>query len=290
MRLRVFAILILPVLFYSCDKNPAAPDYQKEITVFGYIQGNASLDQDHAILVAYTQPISQSYDIDKAAIRNARVTLTEAGSQQSYELRENPAKPGFYYNDQLLIKPKATYTLSVRADGVEVTATTTVPPEIGLTTDLRADTVNYVHHKNLSREMPIFVEDENPEQVVLVDMFCNESWENAEYITPFHNHTKPDDQEEYDGGVNGEPRHIQGMGKYTDFTSANYPGQHVIDWYSSMLVFYGSYTMMVHAIDDNYHKHIYTENPDYNGGVHNGLGVFGSYYGQRYEMVVVKEE
>jgi len=257
-------IYLLATLFFDCTKSPSNPEYRKEITVFGYLWGNEVLDAEHAIFVGYTKPITDYYEFDEAVIQGAQVTVTEEQSGQVTLLVESPDKPGFYHHDSLMIDPKKTYHLKVVVEGIEVTASTTVPPDFGITTELKRDTMNRVQYKNLAREKPLFLECEDPEQIVLVDMYCNETFENAEYVSPFMEHTHPGDQDEYDGGTYGEPRHIQGMARIREFLSEWYPGEYVVDWYSTMIVFYGSNRMQVMAIDNNYHRFLYMEHPELN--------------------------
>ncbi|GAB4374113.1 MAG: hypothetical protein Kow0042_18450 [Calditrichia bacterium] len=283
----IFGVISL-FLVLSCDKSPDSPEYEKEITVFGYLWGSRPLNLDHAILIAYTQPIDQYYDLEKAAISNAEVTLMEVGSGKVFSLSDSPEKPGFYFNDSVLIRPKETYTLRVQVEGKSVTASTTVPPMLHLTTELRSDTVNAIFPKNISKQKPIFMQCESLEQIVLVDMYCNEEYQNAEYINPFFDQKYPNNREEYDGGRDGEPRHIMGMARLKEMVSDDFPGQYVIDWYSSMIVFYGSNTLQVLAIDDNYHKFIYTEHPERNGGIQGGIGVLGSVCGESFELMILK--
>ncbi|MDI6809390.1 MAG: DUF4249 family protein [Candidatus Eisenbacteria bacterium] len=284
----MLVVFALALLLPGCEKNPGAPDYQKEITVFGYLWGNDTLNAERAIMIAYTQPVLARYTLENAAIRGASVTLTETSTGRVYTLNESPQRPGFYFNDSLVVQPKTTYNLEVKADGKVVRASTTVPPVLKLTTVLNPDSVNSVYQKNLSREKPILLEGESPDQIVLVDMYCNESYRDAEYTESFGGSRHPRNEEEYDGGVNGEPRHIRAMAKLGEFVSDEYPGQYVVNWYSSMIVFYGSNTMQVLAIDDNYHKFLYTEHPVYSGGVKGGLGVFGSVCGKTYQLMVLK--
>lgn len=285
----LFAILFICLLI-ACDKNPSAPDYQQEITIFGYLWANETLNADHAIMMAYSQPVTSFYDNEKAAITGAKITLKDVTNNAvPYHLNDSPERPGFYFNDSLMIQPNTTYKLRVEVDGKVATATTTVPPELVASTKLSEDTINYVYRKNLGTKYPILLTCENDAQLVLVDMFCNESYDKAEYIYPFHEkHKYPDDQEEYDGGRNAEPRHIMAFAKLKDFASDDYQGQYVVFWYSSMIVFYGSNTLQVLAIDENYHKFIYSEHPEFNSGVKGGIGVLGSVYGKKYELMVLK--
>lgn len=290
MKKSIVIIFLFIAVFSGCEKNPGKPDYQKEITVFGYLWGNKNLTSEHAILIAYTQPITDSYDLEQAGIYGAEVTITEESSGTVFQLQNSSERPGFFFNENLNIKPKGTYHLRIEYDGKVVTSSTTVPPALVTETELRKDTVNYVSRKNLSKRKPIFLECENSEQLVMVDMFCNEEYQNAEYINPFHDsHKFPTDREEYDGGINGEPRHIQGIARIREFVTDDHPGRYVINFYSSMLVFYGSYKMQVIAIDDNYHNFIYREHPVYESGVNGGLGVFGSVCGDVFDLYVRKE-
>ncbi|MCI0512390.1 carboxypeptidase-like regulatory domain-containing protein [candidate division KSB1 bacterium] len=287
---KYFVLIVLSlVCLQGCEQNPSGPDYQKEVTIFGYLWGNEYLTAEHAILVAYTRPITEFYRLEDAGIQDAQVTLTNLNTGQVTILEDSVVRPGFYFNDRLLILPETSYRLEVRADGRLVTATTTVPANLKVTTRLRQDSVNAVYVENLSREMPVFIESSSPDQIVLVDLFCDESYTNAEYINPFNEKRKfPESQEEYDGGSNGEPRHIMGSARLKEFISPQYPGQYVIYWYSSMVVFYGAYTMQVTAIDGNYHRFLYQEHPEYSGGVQGGLGVLGSVCGATFKLKILK--
>ncbi len=287
-----YAMVILSLLLIvNCDKNPAKPDFQQEVNIYGFLWANEYLDLDHALMINYTLPIEAYYEIDNATISNVKVTLTDLSTNKIFQLQESADKPGFYFNDSVLIKPKTSYFLKVETADKIVTATTTVPPVLNLETELSADSVNYVYRNNLGYSKPIKLECENEEQIIYVDMFCNESWENAEYIYPFSPDSRfPQKREEYDGGVNGEPRHIQAFMKLRDLVTEDYPNQYVIYWYASMIVFYGSNTMQVLAIDDNYHRYLYQEHPVLSGGIEGGIGVFGSVSGEKYDLFVMKAD
>lgn len=275
----------------GCSKNPSQPEYQKEIMVFGYLQGNAPLDPSHAISIKYSQPLNAVYDNDHAAIRNAAVTLTNASTGSTWTLLDTDSLPGFYFNEELIIQPGTTYSLIIETEDETVTASTTVPPAISLTSDLRIDSVNDEIQKDLGYRKPIFVDcDECPDDLtILVDMFCDEPFDNAKYINPFFNQEKPMSQEEYDGGINGEPRHIQAMVAFQDLYSEEY-GRHTIFWYASMIVYYGRQTMQVLAIDNNYKNYMFDEHPVYSGGIQGGLGVFASMCGQTYRLNIIDND
>jgi hypothetical protein len=286
---RFIFVALLLFAFLTCSKNPNAPDYEKEIAVFGFLWGNKPMTAERAMMISYTQPIDAAYDLEQATIKNANVTISEVSTGKIYVL-DDAKKPGFYFNDSLIAKPKTEYFLKIEVDNKVVMARTSVPPLLNLVTDLQQGNVDSVYQDRLSFEQPIFVDCEDGEQIIIVDVYCNESWENAEYINPFWGQKKPGDAGEYGGqDGNSEPRHIVASAKFKDLFSLNFPGQYVIDWYASMIGFFGSYTMQVMAIDDNYYNFINkNEYPELQSGVQGGIGVFGSMCGEMYQLYILK--
>ncbi len=290
MVIKYLLMFLLIATFLNCGKNPNTPDYQKEVAVFGFLWGNKPMTADRAIMVAYTQPIDKTYDFSQAAIQDANVTITDINAGKIYLLKDSE-KPGFYFNNSLVPQPKMEYVLNIEVDGKIVTATTTLPPVLSIQTNLNPDRVDSMYHDDLSKNNPIFIDCENGEQILVVDLYCNESWENAEYINPFWGREKPEDAAEYAGDDgNSEPRHIIASAKFKDLLSFTpHPGKYVIDWYSSMIGFFGSYTMQVMAIDDNYYNFInINEYPELQSGVSGGIGVFGSACGETFQLYILK--
>ncbi|MCU0644997.1 MAG: hypothetical protein MUC94_12145, partial [bacterium] len=205
---RFIFVALLLFAFLTCSKNPNAPDYEKEIAVFGFLWGNKPMTAERAMMISYTQPIDAAYDLEQATIKNANVTISEVSTGKIYVL-DDAKKPGFYFNDSLIAKPKTEYFLKIEVDNKVVMARTSVPPLLNLVTDLQQGNVDSVYQDRLSFEQPIFVDCEDGEQIIIVDVYCNESWENAEYINPFWGQKKPGDAGEYGGqDGNSEPRHI----------------------------------------------------------------------------------
>lgn len=281
--------LLISVILWSCDQYPSSPLYQREIVVFGFLWGNKPMTADRAIMISYTQPIDQEYDADRAAIRNAHVSITEISSGKSYVLREGD-RPGYYFNESLIAIPRKAYRLKVEVDDRVVTAETTVPFDLDIQTDLKRGGIDSVYHEGLSVEKPIFVRCESERQIIIIDVYCLEPWQNAEYINPFWGKSKPSNAAEYGGqDGNSEPRHILASAKYRDLYSPNFPGLYVIDWYGSMIGFYGSYILQVLAIDENYYQFLNRkEYPELQSGVEGGVGVFGSVCGETFRLYIKK--
>jgi hypothetical protein len=88
---------------------------------------------DRAIIITYTQPIDKFYDLEQGVIKNANATITEISSGNIYILTDTE-RPGFYFNDSLIPKPKMEYLLKIEIDNKIATATTIVPPDLKIET------------------------------------------------------------------------------------------------------------------------------------------------------------
>ncbi len=287
---KIILPLFLVMILAGCEKDPAAPAYQREIVIYGFLWGNNYVTADRAISIKYSQPISELYNAKDAAVRNATVTITETAEGTVVPLFEDKANPGYYFNEQLFIQPGKRYQLDVVTNEKTASALTRVPSNALLLTELAGEDTTIVDEKNWGYNMPVVVRCDSSEQIFLTEMFCNEDFEDAEYIKPFHENQKyPQSREEYDGGVNGEPRRIQALVPYKDLFAPEF-GEHVIFWYASMIVFKGSYTLTVAAIDNNYHDYLTKEHPVYSGGISGGIGVFGSLVGSQYPLYVTGYE
>jgi len=287
-KITILFLFIALILTTGCEKNPAEPDFQKEITVFGYLYGNESLGPEHAIRILNTRPVTEHYDANEAAVTGADVSITRKSDGSVTKLNESAVQPGYYYNNSLLILPKETYELTVKVGDKVVTASTTVPADLVTESQLSTSSVNYEYRTNLGYDKPVLLQHENTEQLIMVEMYCNEPYNNAEYVTPFRDHKYPDDEDEYEGGGNGEPRRIWALVPIQDLVSGLYNNKPSVYWYSSMIVFFGSNTMHIMAIDDNMHYYMTMENPELSGGVNGGIGVFGSLCGTKYELFIKK--
>ncbi|MBN2103285.1 hypothetical protein JW835_04505 [bacterium] len=286
----ITVMLIILMTWAGCSKNPSGPDYQKEVMIYGYLWGNEPLNLEHAISIQYSQPLNEAYDTQKASIQGALVTLTDTLNEESWQLYDTDEAPGRYFNEDIIIRPETTYLLSVKVDDKTITASTTVPTGLTLVTELNPDTLNREYQDNLGYIKPIYVNCNCPDDLmIVVDMFCEEPWETAKYINPFFGYEKPESREEYDGGVNGEPRRIRAFVTYQDLKAADFENKHTIYWYASMIVFYGRQTMQVMAVDENYINYTFDEHPVYCGGIHGGLGVFASMCGDTFPLYIMEE-
>ncbi len=290
MRYVMFILMSLAILMSAigCDKNATAPEHQEEVAIFGFLWADQPLDSTKAILITRTEPITDFYEIEKAALTDTRVTIVDEARNITYTLSSSAHRPGYFYNPELVPESGKSYQLRVEWRDKIISARTKVPAKVTLVSELSRDQINIEQADDLGYRKPVRVYCDDPNQVILVDLFCDEPLENAEYINPFGGKAKPEEQEEYDQGRNAEPRHIKVTALYKDLVTDDYPGEHVVYWYASMLVFYGSNTLQIVGIDDNYQHYMTDEHPVLSGGIQEGIGVFGSVSGGSYALQIVK--
>lgn len=285
----IILLLLLPVL-WSCSNEDGAPDYQEDITVFGYLFVDEAVTADNAIFVGRTLPINEFYEENDAAISDALVTIQKDGAARVDTLREpDPiAKPGFYSNPDLIIEELTIYHLTVRTGEKVVTAQTMTPYRLQMVEEptVMPGTMVFEDIPDSNR-VTFRCADPTEEQVCLVDVYCLEDYQNARYIYEFNGHEYPDDEDEYEGGDSGEPRNIIGYLRLKHFDEE--AGTYVFDWYGAMFAFYGRYELGFYTIDDNYYNFLYREHPELNGGVTGGIGVFGSASRSVYTVKIVEE-
>ena len=252
----------------GCSGDTTAPQDAGTIAVFGTLYIGKTIDEP-GIRVSRVQPIEAPYDRDEAAVNDALVTIRREGAPAPDTLRL--ARPGEYVGSGFSIAARTTYHLRVVVPGgPEITATTTTPDSFSASGGPPHGPVEYEALQDL---YPILVRCENAKQILLVDAYCNEDWEDARYVNPFGSRNAPEDYDEY-GGDNGPPRHISAYFRLDQIVRDG--DAYVIDFYSAMMAYYGSYDVHVLSIDDNTYNYLYRDHPEENGGIEGGIGLFGS--------------
>lgn len=268
---RMTLLLILSAIaLQGCAGDSTGPGTRREIAVFGHLYVGEAVDTVNAIHVIEVMPIDDRYVRDEAAVSGARVTLAaDGGEPRTLE----PAGPGAYAAPDLTVAPSTGYTLRVELpDGRVLTARTVTPPRIDISGGPPAPPLE-VRHEALQDSFPIFVLCEDPQQVLLTDVYCLERWQDARWINPIGPDDGPTDYEEY-GRDDGQPRHIFAYFRVDDVVSDERGA--LIDFYGAMMAFYGSYQVHVSAIDENTYAYLYKDHPEESGGIVGGIGLFGS--------------
>lgn len=301
-KIKIFIILTLIIVsIIGCSDDKEDPAYEEKIAVYAYLYVDEPVS--HAtVLVNKTLPIDDYYELQDAVV-DAEVTLEKMGNRgtisNSWSFSAVASNPGYYATeDTTWIEETTTYRLTIEVEGFDtITAETTTPYKMTMlghppTIPPGTDSTEF-HNYGISPydlvEYPLIFRCENPEQFGMCDAYCEEEWYNAKYInSPPGLGDYPEEEEQYDGGPQGEPRHIFGFSRIKDLTKVDEMGEDVymIEWYGGMIVFFGRYTISILTMDSNYHKYLYTEHPELNGGIENGIGVFGSASRFQYDIYV----
>jgi hypothetical protein len=255
----------------GCGGDTAGPPTADEVAVFAFLYVGEPVSAANAVRVSRVQPVDATYDPVQAAVENAVVTLTaEGGAAETLEA----AAPGAYADSTVVIAPRTTYHLRVEIPGERVlTATTTTPPAVRIDGG-PPQLPDSVRHEVLQDEYPVYVTCDDPEQILLSDVYCLEDWRTARFIYPIGPDDTPQSYDEY-GGDDDEPRHIFAYFRAGDVVQDD-GGRYLVDFYGAMMAFYGRYTVHVSAIDRNTYDSLYKDHPEENGGIVGGIGVFGS--------------
>jgi hypothetical protein len=266
----------LALALAGCGANPTAPRFEPMTAVYAHLRVGETMADSNAILVTRTRPVDQPYDASEAAVSGALVLLQADGAPAPDTLRMMTA--GRYANPAVVIAPRTTYHLTVRTGTETLTATTTTPAAITFLREPR-ELPGTMPHAAIANSFPIVVTGPDPEQILYLDLYCLESYQDARYVHALGSSDTPQDDNEY-GGENGEPRHISAYFHMNDIDPV--PGGYLVSFYGDMMWFYGRYRVTLCAIDDNEYQYLYRDHPELHGGIVGGIGVFGSTSGRRW--------
>jgi|DewCreStandDraft_4_1066084.scaffolds.fasta_scaffold00054_45 hypothetical protein len=126
MKIIYFILIFFIIIILESCEDPAPSDYQPQYFVEAILIANEPI-QDIKLLK--TQPIQDTFDYEKALVRNAKVTIT--GDGKTFELiMDAKGEKGYYYPDSTYkVKPSTTYSLRIEtSDKTILTGVTNVPP------------------------------------------------------------------------------------------------------------------------------------------------------------------
>lgn len=286
-RFGALCLLVLTVLAIGCSDDATEPPTRDEVAVFGYLYVGEAVSVENAILVTRVRPVGEFYDPAEAAVNDALVTLRREGESKPETLVA--VGPGSYAAPDYRIEARAAYDLAVEIPGDRTLHARTTTP-FALEAEGGPPVLpDSVPHAILQGAFPVYLACDDPEQIALVDVYCREEWETARYIYPFGDREGPEDYAEY-GGDNREPRHIVAYFRLSDLVRVAGGGgdeRFIVDFYSAMMAFYGTYTVQMFTIDRNYYNFLYRDHPEEEGGIVGGIGVFGSACRRSWEVRVV---
>jgi hypothetical protein len=276
-------VLLVALALAGCGTNPTRPVYVAERTLFGYLYVGEAITATNAVWLGETRPVDAYYDSTRGAVSGALVLLQAEGATSPDTLAM--VAPGRYANPAVVVVPNTTYHLTAVAGGATLTATTTTPGALTMNAEplVLPGTMPWA---SIASSYPMLVNGPNPGQLMYVDVYCRETWTNAEYVNPFGDERTPQDYKEY-GGDDREPRHIATYFRLRDLGPPT-AGGYRLGFYGDMMAFYGEYTVGLFAIDENYYQYLYRDHPERHAGVSGGIGVFASAWRRQYHVRVVR--
>lgn len=292
--MRKYIILFCAALLITSCIDFTAPERFTEESYYltGILKAGKYVDFDNPIIIGKTIPV-EGGTFDDLFIGNANVMLFEMNVlgeiQDSTELSSFEVASGVYFYidllENLIIQPEMNYKIEALIDSTDlVWAETEVPKTVQVVADsLVTNNSGYTTNPNPS-VWPEMVYDsidlDHPIQIVTQDnetfnlhaeFYCLEEWYDAEYIFAMEEDTYPEDEEEYESQADGSPR------KTTTFYIFQ-PTDNLVNFsfYQYAFNFYGRYQVTVNSIDDNYLNYLYKPEGYNHGGIHGGVGYFGS--------------
>jgi hypothetical protein len=274
MRARLRPLALAGAAALAACAPPTRPAFESEVAVFAHLHVGEPVSGAGAVFVTATRPADAPYDPGEAAVRGALVTLAADGAPAPDTLRA--FAPGRYGDSTLVIAPRTTYRLVVRAGATTLTATTTTPDAMAF---LREPAVvpATMAHADLAASYPIVVSGPGPDAIAWLELFCLEPRESAYYVHPVAGHEIPKNEAEY-GSPDGPPRRLSALFRMRDLAAAE--GGRRVDFYGDLMAFYGRYQVSLYAVDDNEYQWLHRDQPERHGGILGGIGVFGSVSGR----------
>jgi len=279
-------LIILAVIFlYACVKLTSGKRFQNDyIVMSGNIFAGEYITLKEPIFIGKTIDVNDINIVD-LFVYNAKVYILDKENKNRQdlifgaEIDENIFNVGYYDpTESFMIESGRTYLLVAIVGQDSVWAETTVPDPFsileneGFTDDKNSDFPEIVHSR-IDDLYPIKLKvSDQDEKAVYIEYYCLEDWENAFYILSDYLGEKPQSALEYENTMSGSPRKNTSLNIYLpkeDQTIETINNQF-------HFIFYGSYKVSVHIVDDNFLKYRYKSMGYFHGGINNGIGFFGS--------------
>jgi hypothetical protein len=296
MRNLMLLILIAATMF-ACADSTAPQRYEDSpyYVINGKLLAGSPITLDNPIFIGRTAG-ADGGNLTQMIAYDAEVRIYEvdgAGSQvgDPHELAfaiqqlEDKVKMG-YVDTTLTFIPHCGHTYRVVAGfpgtADSVWAETSTPDSMYVTPDECFTTNPVGPYPDLKWETsdsqhPLRARLQNQNQFNLfVQFYCLEdSYENVEWTITFGSEDKPQNQDEYEDPGSQQPRKIEFF--YRAEPEWMDDGYYIRESrFKSFVWFYGPYRVTYYSIDDNYFNYLYQTEGYNHGGVHNGLGYFGS--------------
>lgn len=304
----IFPIIALFALsfLYCSDDLTSDKRYKNDTYYFvtGYLRAGKPVTIDYPIRIGRTIKHSDTLDLRQVMLtENADVKIIDTETGAEFPLIPTPLSSGQflgYYDPDgaLLPEPGKKYKFQAQIDTSIIEGETVIPQQLdylGPNDVFSADTSDgfpeyeFKNYENNPVIVKALQNQQDDERVTLFfQAYCLEEWQDAEYNEDwdFFDEEKPDDKDEYENPISGEPRRIEFMAKYVPEENG------VIEesGYDAMFVYYGRYKFTVYNIDDNFYNYHYKTEGFNFGGLKNAVGFFGSVNGYELYTKILKNK
>lgn len=299
---------IIACIFLSACTDATSPDRVQNLSyvISGSLYAGKSVESMHPIFIGQTANVNGG-SFNNLIITNAIVVLKDTNTNEqtilTYTNPSDSSRIGYYdaYH-QMLIVPGHTYRIDVLIPNSTNTVDTvwaetivpapiTIQPNAGYAATLPAtlDAYPTMKYKRIDQDYPLFINTNNDNIVnILMESYCLEDYQNAEFLFTFMGSpTHPEEYEDYESVMDGSPRLSKWTTSYKpEFINNLYTIRDAS--YSTIFNFYGRQRLSIYATDDNYYKYNYMTEGFRHGGIHNGIGYFGSLCGQEFYTRIIK--
>ncbi|MCD4827829.1 MAG: DUF4249 domain-containing protein [Candidatus Cloacimonetes bacterium] len=302
----IYALILLTVLLLAACESFTGPERWTNgpyIVITGNLEMGRPITLERAIFVGRTTSTNGGSYMDMF-IDDAEVIVRDLndGTVDSLEFDSNLSNDGIlmgYIDPDSSFIPQVGHkyriVVNIPGEADSIWAETIVPNPLQIVSDdaFTFDTTGgwpELVWETANIEHPLRLQAETDTTTVLrFEFYCLEEWQDVSYTMSFMGMSgEPEDEDEYEDPVSGWPRKNDFFYKFQPqlHDDGNY---YVIDrGYNMNIWFYGRYSITIDHIDDNYYHYLYKPEGYRHGGVHNGVGWFGSLSGQTVYTRVVE--
>lgn len=300
-RLQIIIIIAMSLLLLtSCSDMVSDKRFNKDIYILsGVIYAGETINNNNAITIGKAID-AENGNIQDLIVTNAIVNITDITTNQVYPLtffpNSNFTKFGYCdLSSSLIVQQGHTYTITAQIGDQTISAQTTVPDSISIIDNpgysfINQRPYNTMVYDNIGSDYSLKIQTYSPDNINLLNEFyCMDEWNEVEYTLEFPGaNSSPQDEEEYENPMTGDPRLYRGYYAYKPQLDN---GKYVINLGFSQLsyTFYGNYEVRMYSIDHNYYSYLYKPEGYKYGGVHNGYGYFGSANGKKVWTKIIKQ-
>ncbi len=310
---RLIPILILIAFIAGCDLTSDDRWNDNIVVITGNLPAGGYVDEMHPITIGRAVE-ADGGSVDDLYADDAEVKLINVTRQDTISLQYNvhftadqEMKIGYIDAGlEMQIHYGETYRLEALVDSMFAYGETTVPDEVETNVDVngnqtltRGYTTTYMEplpeivYDLCDEQFPVEITTSNDEtHYVRYLHYCLEDFSTEiEYTIQFagREHLEEDDEDYWDPVIGSGMRQNSWTSRYSPVLKDNGDYSIYDDFYASGFSFYGRYRFDIIIMDENYYMYKTVPEGFIHGGIHGGVGYFGSSIVNTYYTNIVKE-